>query len=257
MPFDLNGKVALVTGSSQGLGGAIARCLSESGADVCVNYRSEGSAEKAEAVAEYIRGQGRRALVVRADVSREEDVKRLIRTAVDHFGRLDILSCNAGINSDHNIFTMELEGWQRILDTNLTGTFLCCKYAVPIMKEQGFGRIVLTSSVVGEQGALFGQVHYAATKGGLLAFGRTLARTVAPYGITVNCVAPGTHPTETVKAILATSDPHRLDAAKERSPFKRLGTCEDIGYAVCYLASDEANFITGATLDVNGGVLMH
>ena len=256
MPFDLTGRVALVTGSSQGVGGAIARCLSECGADIAINYVSESSLEKAEKVAEYVRGQGRKAAIFRADVSKEDEVKKLLSDVYDEFGRIDILSCNAGVNSDNDIFDLELPDWQRIIDVDLTGAFLCSKYVIDYMKKNNHGRIILTSSVCGEQGTLFGQVHYGAAKAGQRGFAMTLARSVAPYGITVNCVAPGTHPTETLQQILATSDPHRLDGAKNLSPFKRLGTCEDVGYAVCYLASDEANYVTGATIDVNGGIYM-
>lgn len=254
--FDLTGKIALVTGSSQGLGAGIARCLADAGADVAINYTSERSREKAEAVAAYVREKGRKAIIIQADISKEEDVKSMINQVVETFGRLDILSNNAGINSNHNIFDMELADWQRVIDVNITGGFLCCKYAVPVMQKNKFGRIIMTSSIVGHQGALFGQVHYAATKAAQMGFAKTLARTVAMDGITVNCVAPGTHMTETVREILINSDPHRMDAAIERTPLHRLGTCEDIGYAVCYLASEEANFVTGATIDVNGGHLM-
>lgn len=254
--FDLTGKVALVTGSARGLGAAIAKCLAQAGADVAVNYTSEGSAERAEEVAAYMRSLGRRAIVVHADVSREEDVKIMIETVDKEFGRLDILCNNAGINSNHNIYDMELAEWQRIQDTNITGGFLCSKYVIPVMKRNGYGRIIMTTSVTGQQGAFFGQVHYASTKGAQIAFAKTLARTVALDGITVNCVAPGIHMTETLHDILVKSDPHRLDDSIARTPIGRIGSCEDIGYAVVYLASEEAGFVTGATIDVNGGIYM-
>lgn len=254
--FDLTGRVALVTGSSQGLGAAIARCLSEAGADIVINYTSDSSKEKAEAVAEYVRSQGHRAMTVQADVSKEEQVIAMLEAVDREFGRLDILCNNAGVNSSRNIYDLELDEWQRILDTNITGTFLCCKYAVPMMKRNHFGRIIMTSSVVAQQGTLFGQIHYASTKGAQQSFAKTLARTVALDGITVNSVAPGTHMTETLKDILVNADPHRLDAVIERTPMKRVGSCEDIGYAVVYLASEEAGFVTGACIDVNGGAYM-
>ena len=177
--FDLTGKVALVTGSSQGLGAAMARCLAEAGADVAVNYTSEHSLEMAEKVAEYIRGKGRRAIIIRADVSKEEDVIRMIETVDKEFGRLDILCNNAGVNSNRNIYDMTLEDWQRVQNTNITGAFLCSKYAIPVMKRNHYGRIIMTSSVTAQQGALFGQVHYASTKGAQQSFAKTLARTVA------------------------------------------------------------------------------
>lgn len=254
--FDLTGKVALVTGASQGIGAAIARCLAEAGADVVINYVSEKSAEKAERTAEAVRGFDRQALVLRANVSKEEDVKTMMEKVDCAFGRLDILCCNAGVNSNHNIDDMTLADWQRVQDTNITGGFLCSKYALPLMRRNHYGRIIMTSSMTAQQGALFGQVHYASTKGAQQSFAKTLARTVAADGITVNCVAPGTHMTETLRDILVNSDPHRLDTAIARTPLGRVGSCEDVGYAVVYLASEEAGYVTGACIDVNGGCYM-
>lgn len=254
--FDLTGKVALVTGSSSGLGAAMARCLAEAGADVAVNYTSERSLSKAENVAEYIRSKGRRAIIVRADVSNEEAVKEMVETIDREFGRLDILCNNAGLNSSHDIYDLTLDEWNRIMQTNVGGAFLCSKYAIPVMKHGGYGRIIMTSSIVAQQGTLFGQIHYGASKGAQQSFAKTLARTVALDGITVNCVAPGSHLTETLQDILINSDPHRIDATIERIPMKKLGTCEDVGYAVVFLASEEAGYITGACIDVNGGAYM-
>ena len=254
--FDLTGKAALVTGSSSGLGAAMARCLAEAGADVAVNYTSEKSLEKAEKVAEYIRSKGRRAFIIRADVSKEEDVKMMIEAVDKEFGRIDILCNNAGVNSSRNVYDLELDEWQRILDTNITGGFLCSKYVIPVMKRNHYGRIIMTSSIVAQQGTLFGQIHYGASKGAQQSFAKTLARTVALDGITVNCVAPGSHLTETLQEILINSDPSRIEETLERIPLRRLGTCEDVGYAVVFLASEEAGYITGACIDVNGGAYM-
>ena len=240
--FDLTGKVALVTGSSQGLGAAIARCMADAGADVVINYVSESSKKKAEKVADYARGKGKTALVIQADVSKEEAVFAMMDAILQKFGRLDILVNNAGINSNYNIDDLTFDEWHRVLNTDIDSGFLCSKYAVPIMRKQ--------------QGALFGQVHYASAKAAQQGFARTLARSVALDGITVNCVAPGTHMTETLEAILVTGNPERLQKAIDISCVKRLGTCEDIGYACVYLASDEANYVTGAVLDVNGGCYM-
>ena len=256
MPFDLTGRAALVTGSSSGLGAAMARCLSEAGADVAVNYTSEKSLGKAEAVAEYIRSRGRRAMIVRADVSCEEEVRRMVDEVAERFGRLDILCNNAGVNSSHTIFDLDLEEWQRVLNVNLNGAFLCSKYAIPYMQKNHYGRIIMTSSIVAQQGTLFGQVHYGASKGAQQSFAKTLARTVAQDGITVNCVAPGSHLTETLQEILINSDPSRIEETIARIPMKRLGSCEDVGYAVTFLASEEAGYITGACIDVNGGAYM-
>ena len=124
------------------------------------------------------------------------------------------------------------------------------------MKKNNWGRIIMMASLTGQQGALFGQVHYSSTKGAQVSFAKTLARTVAADGITVNCIAPGVHMTDTLRDILVNSDPHRMDSTIERTPLGRIGTCEDIGHAAVFLASEEANFITGATIDVNGGLYM-
>lgn len=256
MLFDLTGRCALVTGSARGLGAAIAHCLAQAGADIAINYTSESSADRAEAVAGDIRAMGRTAIVIRADVSCEEQVKAMMETVDTAFGRLDILCNNAGVNSNFNIYDMTLEEWQRIQNNNLTSGFLCSKYAIPLMKRGHYGRIIMTASLVGQQGALFGQVHYAATKGAQVSFAKTLARTVALDGITVNCVAPGVHMTETLNEILVKSDPHRMDATIERIPMGKIGTCEDVGYAVVYLASQEAGYLTGVTIDINGGMYM-
>jgi len=254
--FELYGKNALVTGSARGIGKAVALCLAKAGADVCVNYVSEGSAAAAQAVVEEIRAMGRRAVAVRADVSTEAEVQRLMEETAAALGGIDILVNNAGVNSNYNIFDMQAEEFERIFRNNLLSGFLCSKHAIPYMKKNNWGRIIMMASLTGQQGALFGQVHYSSTKGGQLSFAKTLARTVAADGITVNCIAPGVHMTDTLRDILVNSDPHRMDSTIERTPLGRIGTCEDIGYAAVFLASEEANFITGATIDVNGGLYM-
>lgn len=254
--FDLNGKKALVTGSARGLGKAVALCLAQAGADVCVNYVSERSAEAADTVVEAIRAMGRKAVAIRADVSMEEDVKRLMAEMEEKLGSVDILVNNAGVNSNFDIYNMETAEFERIFRNNMLSGFLCSKYAIPYMKKNNWGRIIMMASLTGQQGALFGQVHYSSTKGGQVSFAKTLARTVAADGITVNCIAPGVHMTDTLRDILVNSDPHRMDSTIERTPLGRIGTCEDIGYAAVFLASEEANFITGATIDVNGGLYM-
>ncbi len=251
--FNLTGKTAFVTGASRGLGMGIAKCLAEAGADIMVSYVK--SKEEAERVAEEIRAMGRRAVVAQGDVGNEADVIRLFEAIEAAFGRLDILVNNAGINSNLDIDTIDLAEWERVLKTNITGCFLCSKYALPMMRRQKWGRIIQISSLVAEQGALFGQVHYASTKGAQLAFTKTLARSVALDGITVNSIAPGVHMTEQLAGILL-ADPKRMDITLERTPMHRIGTLEDIGYAAVFLASEEANFITGATIDVNGGAYM-
>jgi len=252
--FDLTGKIALVTGASRGLGQGIAHCLAKAGAHVVVNYVS--SKEKAIRVAEEIRELGREALVLQGDVGKEDDVKNIFESIKKEFGQLHILVNNAGINSDHDIMTMDLATWEKIIRCNLTGNFICAKYAVGMMKEKRYGRIIQISSVVGEQGALFGQVHYASTKGGQLSFTKTLARAVAPFGITVNAIAPGVHMTKQVEGVLGTGGASRLESVLKNIPLGILGTVDDIGYAAVFLASEEARYITGATIDVNGGLYM-
>ena len=169
--FCLKGKVALVTGSSRGIGRGIALALAEAGADVVVNCM--GNVEAAEEVAEKIRAFGRKALVVKANVSESDQVKMLFDKVMEEFGRLDILVNNAGTSQDKDIFEMTYEDWDRIIKTNLTSGMLCSKAAMEIMKEQKSGRIMFISSVVGERGALFGHIHYAATKSGQIGITKT------------------------------------------------------------------------------------
>lgn len=245
--FNLNGKIALVTGSSRGIGRGIALALAEAGADVVVNCM--GNVAAAEEVADKIREMGRRALVLKADVSEADQVKELFAKIVAEFGRLDILVNNAGTSQDKDIFEMDYADWDRIIKTNLTSGMLCSKAAMEIMREQKFGRIIFISSVVGERGALFGHIHYAATKSGQIGITKTLARTGAKYNVTVNAIAPGMIGTE---LFIST---HGEDGAKELGATipLGLGKVEDVGAAAVYLASDEASYVTGATLDVNGG----
>lgn len=256
--FDLSGRVALVTGSSRGLGEGIAICLAEAGADVVVNYTSESSAAKANAVAEKIKAMGRRCICVRADVSNEEDVKAMIAAIEQEFGALDILCSNAGITtSGLNIDQLDYAEWSRVINTNLGGAFLVTKYSLPLIRKSKHGRIIYLSSIVAHQGALFGQVHYASTKGALISFAKTLARQEALNGITVNTISPGTHLTEGIAEVHGTAAPSdRMAGIIAKIPMGYLGNEKDIGYGVVYIASDEARYMTGATLDVNGGFVM-
>ena len=245
--FCLKGKVALVTGSSRGIGRGIALALAEAGADVVVNCM--GNVEAAEEVAEKIRAFGRKALVVKANVSEADQVKMLFDKVMEEFGRLDILVNNAGTSQDKDIFEMTYEDWDRIIKTNLTSGMLCSKAAMEIMKEQKSGRIMFISSVVGERGALFGHIHYAATKSGQIDITKTLARTAAKYHITVNAIAPGLIRTE---LLVQTHGEEGVEELGASIPLG-LGKIEDVGAAAVFLASDEACYVTGATLDVNGG----
>jgi NAD(P)-dependent dehydrogenase (short-subunit alcohol dehydrogenase family) len=241
-------QIALVTGASRGLGHGIALVLAEQGADVIVNYRS--ARREAEEVVKEIRALGRRALVVRADVSREADVRRLFARIKREFGRLDILVNNAGTTQAQDIFETSSADWERIIRTNLTSCFLCSKAAMELMRRQKSGRIVNISSIVGQRGALFGHVHYAATKAGMLGMTKTLARTGAPLGINVNCVAPGIIATE----LLEQTHGRKGVAELAKQVPLGLGTPRDIGLAVAFLCGEGGRYITGATIDVNGGM---
>ncbi|MFZ2644016.1 MAG: 3-oxoacyl-ACP reductase family protein [Verrucomicrobiia bacterium] len=247
---DLSGQVAIVTGASRGLGRGIALVLAEQGADVVVNYVSAET--QAQEVVAQITALGRRALAVKADASAAADVERLFQATVDHFGRLDILVNNAGTSQPKDIFQIEAADWDRIIRTNLTSCFLCSQAAMRIMARQKHGRIVNVSSVVGHQGALFGHVHYAATKSGMLGMTRTLARTGAPLGITVNAVAPGCIETELLHETLTDAG---VEEMRGKIPLG-LGTPRDVGLSVAFLCGEGGRFITGATLDLNGGMYM-
>lgn len=246
--FELTGKVALVTGSSRGLGSGIALVLGEYGADVVVNYHS--AQPRAEEVVEQIKKFGRRASMVQADVSKADDVQRLFDEVQNQFGRLDILVNNAGSTRAQDIFETEESDWDHILETNLKSCFLCSKRAMTLMKAQGGGRIINISSVVGHRGALYGHVHYAATKSGMFGITKTLARTGAPLGINVNTVAPGCIDTELLHQ---THGDETVQELADSIPLG-LGTCRDVGLAVAFLCGEGGRYITGSTIDVNGGM---
>jgi NAD(P)-dependent dehydrogenase (short-subunit alcohol dehydrogenase family) len=248
--MELAGKVALVTGASRGLGKGIAFALAEKGADVVINYRSNDA--EAEKVKEEIETMGRRAIAVRADVSEKAEVERLFKRIREEFGALDILVNNAGTTKAQDIFETNLSDWEFILKTNLTSVFLCSKAAMELMKEQGSGRIINISSIVGERGALYGHVHYASTKSGMFGFTKTLARTAAPLGITVNCIAPGIIETELLFETHGASEVAKL---ADGVPLG-LGKVRDIGLAAAYLAGEGGRYITGSTIDVNGGMYL-
>ncbi len=253
--FDLTGKIALVTGASRGLGKGIALALAEQGADIAVNYVS--SEAKAGDVAALIRDMGRRAVTVRCDVAKQDEVDAMFTKVEQELGPVDILINNAGIDSFESFDELTLEAWNRVFDCDSAGAFLCAKRAVPNMRAKKWGRIISIASVTGEQGALFGEWHYAAAKGAQIAFSKTLARTEAKNGITVNCIAPGMIGTELLSESLGDAEPGTdLYNALMRCPAGRLGAPRDIGAAAVYLASDEANYVTGFVLDVNGGFLM-
>ena len=245
--FDLSGKVALVTGASRGIGRAIASRLAEQGATVVAAARGD----HANQCAAEITASGRRAEAISLDVTDAAAVEAAPAGVVARFGRLDILVSNAGITRDQLLMRMKRDDWDAVLATNLTATFLLTQAAMrPMLKQRG-GRIVAVSSVVGQMGNA-GQANYAASKAGLIGFAKALAREVASRAITVNVVAPGLVETDMTRAL---HDKAQVDWAAQ-IPLGRLGSVDDVAAAVCYLASDEAAYITGHVLAVNGGMYM-
>lgn len=245
--MELEGKVALVTGASRGIGRAVALELARAGAEVAVNYAaSEGPAQE---VVREIEALGRRALAVKFDVADHEAVARGVKEVEEAFGRIDILVNNAGITRDGVCMRLKEEDWERVLSVNLKGAFLVTRAALPGMLKRRWGRIVNISSVVAFSGNP-GQTNYAASKAGLVGFSRSLALEVASRGITVNVVAPGFIETDMTAAL-----PEKArEALLSRVPLGRPGTPEEVAYAVVFLASEKAAYITGTVLHVNGGL---
>lgn len=247
MMFDLTDRVALVTGASRGIGRAIALKLAAQGATVVAAGRGGNAAATAAAIAE----QGGRAEAVDVDVTDSVVLAQLPGTIVRGHGRLDVVVSNAGVTRDQLLMRMKREEWDAVIATNLTAMFTLAQAAVrPMLKQRG-GRIIAVSSVVGQMGNA-GQTNYAASKAGLIGFAKALAREVASRGITVNVIAPGMIDTDMTRAI---SDKTHVDWAAE-IPLGRLGTADEVAAAACYLASDEAAYITGHVLTVNGGLYM-
>ncbi len=240
-------RVAIVTGASRGIGRAAARRLAAAGAAVVAAARGD----HAEAVAGEIRGAGGRSVAVSADVTDPRRIDAMVRTALDEYGRVDVLVNNAGIVRDRLALRMSAADWDAVVATNLTAAFNCARAVLRPMIRQRGGRIINVGSVVGRMGNP-GQVNYAASKAGLEGFSRALAREVASRGITVNVVAPGMIDTD----MTAKLDESAQAAMLGQIPMGRLGTTEDVAGAICFLASDEAAYVTGHVLAVNGGMYM-
>jgi 3-oxoacyl-[acyl-carrier protein] reductase len=244
----LEGRVALVTGASQGIGQACASALAGQGASVALAARNQ---QKLEEVAGQIAAAGGKAAVFAMDVTEEEQIKSGIKSALAHFGTIDILVNNAGITRDQLVMRMKRADWDAVLNTNLTSAYLCTQQVIGSMLKQRWGRIINITSVFGQIGQA-GQANYASSKAGLIGLTMALAREVASRNITSNAVAPGFIETSMTAGL---SEEFKHTAVK-MIPLGRVGTPEDIANAVTFLASDEASYITGHVLNVNGGMLM-
>ncbi|MBI3922467.1 MAG: beta-ketoacyl-ACP reductase [Armatimonadetes bacterium] len=253
MKRELEGRVAVVTGGSRGIGRASCVALSQAGASVVVNYLDEGigvNRKDAGEVVNEISEQGGKAVAIAADVTDEEQVFRLAESAVSQFGKVDILVNNAAILRDKTVKKLSLQDWDAVIATNLTGVYLCCRAFLEALEASGKGTIVSMSSISARLG-LFGQSNYAASKAGVIAFTKSLAKEVARKNVRVNAVAPGLVDTEMVRTI----PEEHLSKMVEQVPLGRLARPEEIANVIVFLASDKASYITGQTIPVNGGWL--
>jgi len=247
--MQLEGRTALVTGASRGIGRAIALALAEEGADVAVNFVSSEAA--AQELAEQIQKLGRKVMLAQADVADYPDTFRMAQEVLAAFGHLDILVNNAGINSDKTFVKMDHASWRKVLAINLDGVFNCTKVLIDQMIKQNWGRVVNITSVIGQIGN-FGQANYAASKAGVAAFTKSLAKELAAKGITVNAVAPGFTETEMIASI-----PEKVrNKLLDQIPMRRFGKSEEVARACVYLCSADGDYITGAELSINGGLFM-
>lgn len=252
LELGLDGRVALITGGSRGIGRAIAERLAEAGARVAISYHRDEAA--AFETIESLPGQYKvDATAFRADVSHAHEAERLVNVTIEKFGRLDILVCNAGIWEGAAVEEMTEELWDRVLDVNLKGTWAICRAAVPALKREGWGRIVIVSSTAGQRGEA-NYSNYAASKAGQIAFAKSLAVELGEYGITVNAVAPGWVETE-MTAEAFTVENFR-GSVEQTIPLRRIATPEDIARPVLFLCSEWARHITGEVLNINGGSVL-
>lgn len=245
----LEGKVAIVTGASRGIGRAVAIALAKAGAKVIINYA--GNVAAAEEVKNIIEAAGGHGMLMQADVASEEAVTSMVKQTMESFGRIDILVNNAGITRDNLLMRMKEGDWDAVMNTNLKGVFLCTKSVSRVMMKQKYGKIINMTSVVGLTGNA-GQSNYAAAKAGVIGFTKSMAKELASRGITVNAIAPGFINTDMTAGL-----PEQVkEGFITNIPAGHLGNPEDVAAAVVFLVSDSANYITGQTLNVDGGMVM-
>jgi len=245
----LKGKVALVTGSAQGIGKAIAQALAKEGADIVI---SDINMELANATALEIAKLGVKAIALKINVADHDEAEKAIKEAAVQMGKIDILVNNAGITKDTLLMRMKIEDWKAVIDINLTGVFNCTKAVSTLMMKQRYGKIVNIASIVGEMGNA-GQANYSASKGGVIAFTKTVARELASRNICVNAVAPGF-----IQTAMTDKLPEEVKTAMlKQIPLNKLGQPEDVAAAVLFLSGPESDYITGQVINVNGGMLMN
>lgn len=247
--YNLQGQVVVVTGAAKGIGKAIAQALGEVGAHV---YIADMDGDNGPSTCAEFEKKGIRAEFIMTDITKARQVEELFAQVLSRAGKVDVLVNNAGILADGYITDISEDEWDRVMAVNLKGTFLTCRSIIPHLVERGTGKIINIASMGGKQGFPLAGVHYCATKGGIMAFSRQLALQYSPYGLRVNCVAPGTTATEMIK----NRSPEKVNSLVESIPLKRLGMPEDTAQAVLFLASPWADYITGETIDVNGGKYM-
>lgn len=244
--MDLVGKSAIVTGGSLGIGATIAIELAREGADISINYRKHDA--EAKAVAKQIEDLGRKCLVIKADVTSYSDAETMFKQVIETYGKLDILVCNAGINKDRVIWKMSEQDWDNVINVNLKGYFIYNKLAAARFKDQRSGKIINITSINGLRGK-FGQSNYSASKGGIIALTKALAKEVGKFNVNVNTIAPGMVMTEMAKNI----PPEFLQKAVDETVLGRVATTEDIANVVVFLCTDKARHITGEVIKVDGG----
>jgi 3-oxoacyl-[acyl-carrier protein] reductase len=250
--FDLNGKVALVTGASSGIGRAAAKALAANGARVAVNFHS--NEDGAGATRAEIISAGGTAITVKADVARSSEVQSLVERTVNELGPIDILVNNAGSLIERlKILELTEERWDEVIDLNLKSAFLCCRAVAASMIERKTGTIVNVSSIAGRTGGALGSIHYSTAKGGLITFTKGLAKELAPFGVRVNAVSPGVIDTHYHEQF---STPEMMKGYVSGIPLGRVGTAGEVAAVICFLASDASGYLAGETIEINGGMFM-